>query len=287
MCLDDLLRRQAGVLTRAQALAAGIPPTTLTRWIAAGRLIRVLPRVYRAAGREETPESRLHAAALWAGTGAAVCGPAAAWWHGLLTQPPRGPVAVTVPRDRRPRAPRGVRVRRRDLDPADVTGLRGLRVTALALTVLDVAVGWPDGPAILDRALQRRTTLDTLVRCHHRNLGRHGSPAAGALLAAAADGAASAAERLPVALLRANGIEGWVLGHPVGGYLLDVAFPAARVGVEVDGWAWHSDVERFRGDRRRQNALVVAGWTVLRFTWHGLTARPRSVVTEIHAALRR
>jgi hypothetical protein len=33
--------------------------------------------------------------------------------------------------------------------------------------------------------------------------------------------------------------------------LIDVTFPTALVAVEVDGWAWHVDVERFRADRRR------------------------------------
>ena len=38
--------------------------------------------------------------------------------------------------------------------------------------------------------------------------------------------------------------------------------------IEVDGMAHHVDVDRFRRDRRRQNALVALGWTVLRF-WDG------------------
>jgi hypothetical protein len=55
------------------------------------------------------------------------------------------------------------------------------------------------------------------------------------------------------------------------------------LAIEVDGWAWHHDVERFRRDRQRQNALVLAGWTVLRFTWHDLTQRPGEVVAEIRS----
>jgi hypothetical protein len=69
-------------------------------------------------------------------------------------------------------------------------------------------------------------------------------------------------------------------------YWIDDAFGARRLAVEVDGWAWHSDVDRFAQDRRRQNALVLAGWTVLRFTWHDLMSRPQAVVAEIRAALR-
>jgi very-short-patch-repair endonuclease len=85
--------------------------------------------------------------------------------------------------------------------------------------------------------------------------------------------------------MRAAGITGWVRGYWFGGGELDIAFPALRVAVEVDGWAWHIDLDRFRGDRRKQNALELAGWMVLRFTWHDLTERPEQVVAEIKAAL--
>jgi very-short-patch-repair endonuclease len=64
-----------------------------------------------------------------------------------------------------------------------------------------------------------------------------------------------------------------------------LAFPKQKVAVEVDGWAWHVDAERFRNDRRKQNALVGAGWDPLRFTWHDLDGRPATVVEEIQATL--
>lgn len=69
------------------------------------------------------------------------------------------------------------------------------------------------------------------------------------------------------------------------GYLIDVAFPAERVAIEVDGWAWHLTPDRFVRDRQRQNAIVNLGWTVLRFTWHDLTGVPERVIKEIRAAL--
>ncbi|MGE3286718.1 MAG: hypothetical protein AB7J32_11545 [Pseudonocardia sp.] len=43
-----------------------------------------------------------------------------------------------------------------------------------------------------------------------------------------------------------------------------------RIAVDVDGLAWQVDVDRFRADRRKLNALVAAGRLVLRFTWHDL-----------------
>ena len=69
-------------------------------------------------------------------------------------------------------------------------------------------------------------------------------------------------------------------------YRLDVAVAEHRLAIEADGWAWQSAVERFARDRRRQNALILAGWTVLRFTWHDPTSRPEEVIAQIRAALR-
>ena len=53
----------------------------------------------------------------------------------------------------------------------------------------------------------------------------------------------------------------------------------------MDGWAWHVDVERFRADRRKGNAVTAAGWDLLRFTWHDLDGEPARTVAEITAAL--
>ena len=142
---------------------------------------------------------------------------------------------------------------------------------------------------MLDRSLQRRVRFADLHEAHCRTIGRWGTPAVGQLLTAAADRAASHAERVTVRLLRQAGITGWLLNSPVRAgdreYIVDVVFHAARVAVEIDGWAWHSGVERFRGDRRRQNALVLAGWTVLRFTWDDLVSQPGRVVAEIRRAV--
>jgi very-short-patch-repair endonuclease len=105
------------------------------------------------------------------------------------------------------------------------------------------------------------------------------------LLAAAADRADSAAERLMIAIMRGAALRGWVHGLQFDRWTVDFAFPAARLAIEVDGWAWHVDVERFRADRHKGNALVRAGWDVLRFTWHDLNNRPGYVLDEVRAAL--
>jgi very-short-patch-repair endonuclease len=176
-------------------------------------------------------------------------------------------------------------LRRRDLDLLDVTTRDGLRLATPAFAALETACGMSDGSTFLDRALQRRLGFPELLDAHLRNAGRPGFAAANAMIAAAADRADSAAERLLMRLLRGAGITGWITGHPFGPYALDFAFPDRRVAVEVDGWAWHVDAERFRTDRRKGNALTAAGWTLLRFTWHDLHDRPAQVLAQIRAVL--
>jgi very-short-patch-repair endonuclease len=281
MRIDDLLARQAGVISRDQAIAAGLSRDTVDHRLRLRRWRPVHPRVYLVNGHRADDEVKVRAAVLWAGDGAVLSGVAAAWWHGMAEHPPAA-VGLTVARRRHPRSRSGVTVRRRELAPEDLVERRGLAVTARPLTVLEAAVelGAPGGE-LLDRALQRWVAFPEVYQAYCRNLGSHGSAAAGRMLVAAADRSASVAERLLVRMLRESGAAGWHCGFPVGGYAVDIAFPAARVAVEVDGWAWHMDAKRAQEDKRRQNALVRQGWTILRYTWHDLTGRPRSVLAEI------
>jgi very-short-patch-repair endonuclease len=202
---------------------------------------------------------------------------------------PRAPreVALLVPREHNPRPQAGVTVLRRDLE-AQVRVLdRGIAVTAPALTVLHTTLALPDGATFLDRALQRHVSFPAVLSAYRRSLGRPGSAELGRLLVAAVDRAASAAERELVRILRGAGITGWTLDHPFGAYDVDLVFLRERVAIEVDGWAWHTDPERFGRDRRKGNALVGEGWRLLRFTWHDLTTAPDRVLADIRRTLAR
>jgi very-short-patch-repair endonuclease len=84
------------------------------------------------------------------------------------------------------------------------------------------------------------------------------------------------ARRLLGRLLRESGPAGWRDGGP----LAAAVFPAARVAIEVTGWARPVDQRRVRPDRLR-----LAGWTVLRFGLPELLSRPQGVLAEIRAAV--
>ncbi len=66
---------------------------------------------------------------------------------------------------------------------------------------------------------------------------------------------------------------------------VDLAFPEQRVAVEYDG-AWHGDPGQLTRDRRRLNALVAAGWTVLHVTAADLR-QPEDLVARVAALLAR
>lgn len=228
--IEGVLRRQAGVVSRAQALAAGLSPGQIERRLATDQWWVIRPRVYWARDQRLTSEALVYSALLWATAPSVLSGLAAAWQHDLLPEAP-AIVDITVPLRRCLRPPRGIRVSRRDLAEVDRVEQDGVRVTGLPLTILEAAVA----------------------------LGRRGSGAVAALLAAAADRAASAAERKAIVLLRGAAITGWELHHRLAGYELDIALPRLKVAIEIDGWAWHHDPASFRRDRQRQNALVLRG----------------------------
>lgn len=282
--IERYLRRQDGVVTLAQAQRAGLSEHCVRRKVRAGQWRRCSAGVYFADDRPFTTAARIRAAVWRHGSYAVVSGMAAAWWLRLTPVEP-DVVDVTVPRNSHGRAATGTRVRRRDLSDEDIWDARHLRVTGMALTVLEAAVDPRGGPAIMDSALQRRLRLEDLQAAHTRNLRRHGSAAARRLLDSAASGARSEPERIVVRLLTKSGLTGWRVNFAVGRYVVDIAFPEDRVAIEIDGWAFHTDHAAFQKDRRRQNALALNGWQVLRFTWLDVTEHPQRVLADIRAAV--
>ena len=282
---ERLLRRQAGVISRAQAVDAGLSPDAVDRRLAARRWLPVHPRVYRDRAHPPSDAARVWAAVLWAGEGAVLSGVAAEWWHrpvGALT----GPVTVTVPRRRSPRPRPDVEVRRRDLPAADRMSLRGLAVTAPALTALEAAVeSGVSGARFHDRAVRAGLDVDEVSRAYSRGLGCAGSASMRTLLVGAAERSDSVARRLLVRRLRTARLVGWRTAHPVPGLGPAVAFPQVRIAIQVEGWAGHLDSDRRGADAWRRSVASRSGWTVLRYSWQDLTSRPAVVVAEIGDAV--
>jgi very-short-patch-repair endonuclease len=286
MDLEELAACQDGVFTRSQAYAAGYSPTRVRRLLKAGRWVIVLGNVLVVRGTPLTADSHARAAVLAAGRGAVLGGPSAAHLHGMLPAPAQA--CVIVPRERHLML-EGMRLVRTTVCDEDLCLVDGLLVTRPARTVVDclLLMEQAEGDTLLDRALQQRwITFDELVWRVQQLAGHHGVPKLRRHVRTASIGAHSEAERELCRRLRAIGIRGWVTNFPVpGAGVVDVAFPALKLAIEVDGREWHSAGNRFQADRTKQNRLVAAGWTVLRFTWEDLVQRPGEVVATIQAAI--
>src|ERR1700754_941480 len=143
-----LVRRQHGVVSRAQLLGMGLGKRSIEHRLRNGRLHRVAGGVYAVGRRDLSREGRWMAALLACGglhpTGAAVLShrSAAALW-GIGTEAGRR-LDVTVRRRANLRRP-GIKVRTRPSLPAsDLTTHHGIPVTTPIRTLIDVATELPE-----------------------------------------------------------------------------------------------------------------------------------------------
>ncbi|MCW2604388.1 MAG: hypothetical protein JWN61_2523 [Pseudonocardiales bacterium] len=283
----DIARRQHGVIARPQLEAIGFTRHQIAKLLEEGHLRRDrVPGVYRSAATPSTQWSESWSAVLAARAVLSYQSAANLWDFPVAGD---GQLHVIPTHRRRTRMPPGVRVHRVAITDADVTERFGLPITGRTRTALDCCGILPIAAArtLFDRALQQNwISLGDCLRRLKDESGRHGNVQLRRLFDEASLGD-SVAERLLHQLLWEAGIVDWQASYPIAGYVADVAFPASRLVVEVDGWAHHSGVERFQTDRTKQNALLAAGWSVLRYTWADLVERPGQVVREIGAHLER
>ncbi|MGI8458708.1 MAG: endonuclease domain-containing protein [Propionibacteriaceae bacterium] len=281
--LELALTRGGGVVTRKQRPDLA---TVLKRRATDGRLTAVLPGVYVASALLADPGVLALAATRWRGD-AVVVGAAAArltFWPELSVPL----VEVAVPA-RVKLQPTRYRIVQRRI-PVDLVRRVGvISVTAPALTALDLCPTL-EGDGI-DRVLLRRAaTLDGLHAALTSTSRRRGNGDRRRLLLESRDEPWSGAERVAHKVLHDGGLEGWRTNVPVTfgprTFFVDIAFVDLRIAIEIDGRSFHGETSAaFENDRWRQNMLVLAGWTVLRFTWRMLQDHPADVLAAIRLAV--
>ncbi len=289
--------RQHGLVSRHQARGAGLSRTQIGWLLTRGSWIRALPRVYRAAAAPETWRQPLMAATLWAQGKAVISRQSAAalwefenYWRTRVElsgrsnlSPPPGVVYHQVSR----------------LAAADVTTRRGIRVTSVARTILDLAavVSPRTLERTLDEALRKQmVTLKGLRYCIERN-GRRGRGGIAHLEVLMAERYRQHAPDSPLetdvaALVRESGLPTAVTRHRVieGDFVIaevDLAWPREKVAVQVHGSGFHRQPRTWENDQRIENQLQLHGWVVVKVTAQMLTEAPEEVVALIARALGR
>jgi hypothetical protein len=291
------LGSSGGVITRPEALALGVPSSTLKEWVRSGRLVRVGTGIYVLPGVLEHERTTLQAATR--ALAAVVSHESAARMHGLDGLDPRR-LAVTVP-VRRSNRFAGVTVHQStDLAEGETTTVEGIPTTDPPRTIVDLAAVLPPRllASVLDQTVRRGLASYRIVAQRLEATARKGKPGVVKLrrvLEPRLGGAHvsdSSLETLALETIRDAGLPTPETQHrpswlrKMNGRV-DLAYVDQQIVVECDGQRWHGSVEAFQLDRERDNLAQLAGWIVLRFTWDDITRRAPYVVGAIRDALSR
>jgi hypothetical protein len=290
-----VLGRQAGVISRVQALAGGMSRHAVYARLDSGRWQRLHTGVYAGYSGRPSRESMMWAAVLGAGRGAVLCHGSAAELHGLADAGASPVIHVMVARGRTVAPMHGVVIHySQRVDVARHPALEPPRIR-LEETVLDLAeaestatgaISW-----ILNACASRRTKPDRLLaamdarpRMRNRKL----------LLVALGDARIGVQSILEHGYLyrveRAHGLpEGdhqWRTRASGISRYEDLRYEEYGVIVELDGQEAHPESESWR-DTRRDNLSAMNGLITLRYTYADVMERPCEVADEIVRTLSR
>jgi very-short-patch-repair endonuclease len=285
---DPELAVAYGLFSVAQARAAGHRDAEIRRLVSRGTWRRLSRGILTVEGRAEAAGGHLLIAVLQAGPGAVLGFESAAAVHGWDAADPSAPARVIVPLNSSHRpGPR------RALGPDEIMVRGVLPLTTPVRTAVDLACDLAFEAAVvsLDSALRaRQFTPDELNAAFATSRGS--GIRAGRVALAAADANSGSVPETEARLLfgRAQLLKPRTqqpvrLGDRV--VFLDFGWEEFLLGVELDGFAYHSAVGDFQRDRRRQNAVQLGGWLILRFTVHDIRYEPDRVIEEIWAGLNR
>jgi very-short-patch-repair endonuclease len=294
--LGELGRRQAGVVTRQQALACGMTVEQIRTRLRTRRWRRLFAGVYATFTGEIPHEAVLWAAVLSAGAGAVLSHQTAAALVGLDgTGTPGCAIHVTVPRGRRVQRRSGVALHVSARVDAARHPTRTPPQTRVEETVVDLTQTAPDLDAALSWIIRacaaRLTTVDRLraTLAQRRKLRWRAE-----LCATVDDVRLGSHSLLELRYLRdverrhalPDGVRQRPRWRPGGRWYDDVCYPEYATAVELDGRAAHPEHRR-RRDRKRDNAHVVAGGRVLHYDLADVTESPCDVAAEVAMVLRR
>lgn len=269
--MAHVAERQRARINCAQLQLVGVTAKMIRHDLRIGALHRRYQGVYVVGPDIPVALGEETAALLAVGDPTALCLDTAAVIWELPIAVPRV-VHLLVPADRAPRSRPGIQVHRTlRFDPPDLTFRHGLPVTTPERALLDLAIAHDSWTVerCFDEALHRRLISPTKVRELADRHPRH--PGAKLLLALAdlrrAKGVTkSDLEIRTVHLLRAANVTDPHRNHPIEVYTLDLYWPHARYGLELDSWQWHAGPRAFKRDRRKSARMKDLGIELDRIT---------------------
>jgi very-short-patch-repair endonuclease len=273
-----------GLVTHRGMTAAGITRAEIRSRRRSGLLYEVHRGVYRVGHRAPTLEARYLAAVLACGDGAVLSGMAAAHLLALTIGTPPAAEVTCVKR----RRVKGVITHRSVRRPARAISCRGVPVTSVARTLVDISAVLAKealARACHEAGVKYRTTPRDVEAELAEWPNAKGSAALRAVLRGDVNVTLSRLERRFVFLLRAEALPRPVTNRPAGGRRVDCRWPEHRLTVELDSYRYHSSRHAWEQDRRREREAYARGENFRRYTWGDVFDNPRQMLAELRALL--
>jgi Transcriptional regulator, AbiEi antitoxin len=292
--LRYLAKRQYGVVSRSQAIRAGLSPDMIKFRVRSDRWQQLHPGVYATFTGIPSRGTWLWAALFAAGPGSVLSYQTAAELH-RLSDKPTSPIHVTVPRQRHVVAVSGVCLHRSDRAIDAVQGGSRPPRTRIEETVLDLtqtAKTFDDVCGWVTRAVARELTDETRLRAAMSKRQRLRWRAdLQELIAAAATGDHSVLEfRYHRDVEKAHGLPEPARQAPFTGPngrrgRRDRVYEEYGVVVELDGRLAHPAENHWK-DKSRDNAAAAVGKQSLRYGWTQVTQQSCATAAEVATVLR-
>jgi hypothetical protein len=289
-----VLRQQGGLVTRSQALAAGLTEGALRRRVSPDGPWRVvLPGIYLTHNGDLTGGQREIAAVLYAGRGCVITGPAALLRMGFRV-PMSGSVDVLIPATRRRLSTSFVQLHRTTRMPGSPWRLDGMLWAPPARAVADAArsgdIAQREVRALVADAVQQAQCTVEQLAAELRAGSTQGSGALRAALEEVAAGVRSVAEGdlrklivrcgLPEPMYNARLFVGEAfLARP------DAWWPDAGVACEVDSREWHLSPQGWERTQARHARMSAHGILVLHYAPRRIRSDSAAVASELRATL--
>jgi hypothetical protein len=176
----------------------------------------------------------------------------------------------------------------RSLDWRDVSEHKGIPITTIPRTLIDIAA---DLPLVALSEVAHNAEVRYRVRANAvlTALSRRPNSAGAAKLRRIYEGdyriTLSALERAFLSLLRSAGFPLPVTNRPASGRWVDCRWPDHRLTVELDGFTYHHTRHAWEQDRKRNREARARGDEFRRYTYGDITEYAHLVLAELDELL--
>jgi Transcriptional regulator, AbiEi antitoxin len=284
--LADHGSRSHGVVTRKELLRAGVTQAEIKQRLRVGALIRVHRGVFRVGHQAPSIEARYLAAVRACGDRSLLAGKSAAHLFGLLKAPSSLPEVLTATG----RQVKGVAIHRtRELDAKDGTVWRGVPVTTIPRTLVDLAAVLPSDSlarACHEAEVRYRVTPQAVEAVLVRRPNSSGARQLRQFLWGEVPVSLSRLEAAFIAAVREAGLTIPETNRPAGARGVDCRWPDRRVTVELDSYRFHNTRHAWEQDRQREREARARGDEFRRYTWADVSENPGPMLADLRSLLR-